>query len=61
MDIANLALVCPRHHTEVHAGTWTITMIDAIPRVQAPPGSTPTNPCSATLPTTPRHPGWPHD
>ena len=27
----NLVLVCPRHHSEIHAEEWTITVIDDLP------------------------------
>ena len=30
-DLANLALVCSRHHTAVHAGHWTLVMDDGVP------------------------------
>jgi hypothetical protein len=30
-DIRNLAMVCGRHHTEIHAGIWHLTMRDGIP------------------------------
>jgi hypothetical protein len=29
--VENLALVCGRHHAEVHAGIWTLEMIDGVP------------------------------
>jgi hypothetical protein len=36
-DLDNLALVCGRHHTEVHqGGTWEIQMLDGIPWVRPP-------------------------
>ena len=36
-DITNLALVCPRHHSSVHAGgTWTLRMIDGLPWARPP-------------------------
>jgi 5-methylcytosine-specific restriction protein A len=36
-DIENLALVCSRHHAEVHPhGPWQITIIDGIPWVRLP-------------------------
>jgi hypothetical protein len=35
-DITNLVLTCPRHHTETHQGTWTITMIHGVPWVTPP-------------------------
>jgi hypothetical protein len=30
-DLDNLALLCSRHHTAVHAGVWRIRMRDGIP------------------------------
>jgi hypothetical protein len=30
-DITNLALVCQRHHSAVHTGTWMITMRGGVP------------------------------
>ena len=35
-DLDNLALVCGRHHTEVHHETWEIRMLDGIPWVVPP-------------------------
>jgi hypothetical protein len=35
-DIHNLALLCPRHHAELHAGTWHIEMINGVPWVRVP-------------------------
>ncbi len=35
-DLDNLALVCGRHHTEVHQQTWEIQMRDGIPWVTPP-------------------------
>jgi hypothetical protein len=35
-DLENLALVCGRHHTEVHQETWEITMRDGVPWVTPP-------------------------
>jgi hypothetical protein len=29
--LTNLVLLCARHHTEIHAGEWTIQMLDGIP------------------------------
>ncbi|TDW69637.1 HNH endonuclease [Kribbella pratensis] len=34
--IANLALLCRRHHIDVHGGDWTITITDGIVRVSRP-------------------------
>ncbi len=36
-DLANLALLCGRHHTTVHAGIWTLQMRDGIPWAVPPP------------------------
>ncbi|MBL8929999.1 MAG: DUF222 domain-containing protein [Kineosporiaceae bacterium] len=36
-DVEALVLVCGHHHTAVHAGTWTIQMIDGVPWVIPPP------------------------
>ena len=35
-DLRNLALLCPRHHSEVHAGIWEVSMIDGVPWVRPP-------------------------
>jgi hypothetical protein len=44
-DLSNLALLCPRHHTAIHAGHWALVMRDegvwAIPPVWVDPGRTP--------------------
>jgi hypothetical protein len=51
-DIANLTLVCPRHHTEVHdGGGWDIEMVNDLPWSGHPAGSTPSVHCYATSPT----------
>jgi hypothetical protein len=35
-DLTNLALLCPRHHTDVHAGIWSLEMRDGIPWARPP-------------------------
>jgi hypothetical protein len=35
-DPENLALVCPRHHADIHAGHWTVQMINGVPWAQPP-------------------------
>ena len=35
-DLPNLLLLCPRHHTEVHAGMWVIVLGDHLPWVIPP-------------------------
>jgi hypothetical protein len=35
-DKNNLALVCTRHHGQVHAGIWNLKMIDGIPWARPP-------------------------
>ena len=35
-DIGNLALLCGRHHDEVHSGTWVLEMHDGIPWARPP-------------------------
>ena len=35
-DLSNLLLLCPRHHTEVHAGMWVIVLRDHLPWVIPP-------------------------
>ena len=35
-DLDNLALVCGRHHAEVHQETWQIQIHDAVPWVRPP-------------------------
>jgi hypothetical protein len=41
-DLTNLLLLCPRHHTAVHTGTWTIRLRDGIPWVTPPRWADPT-------------------
>ncbi|MBK8076181.1 MAG: DUF222 domain-containing protein [Kineosporiaceae bacterium] len=36
-DVEAMALTCARDHTAVHAGIWTITMINGVPWVIPPP------------------------
>jgi hypothetical protein len=36
-DLANLALVCHRHHTEIHLGTWQLRMCQGTPWAIPPP------------------------
>jgi hypothetical protein len=33
----NLALLCQKHHTELHLGRWTITVTDGVPRAAGVP------------------------
>ena len=33
----NLVLVCPRHHSDIHAEEWTIQVIDDLPWFIPPP------------------------
>jgi hypothetical protein len=35
-DVANMALLCPRHHANVHQGHWSVEMRDGVPWVTAP-------------------------
>jgi hypothetical protein len=35
-DITNLALVCGRHHTAIHTGTWSLTVQNGIPWAMPP-------------------------
>ena len=35
-NVDNMAMVCSRHHTDIHAGTWSLTMIDGVPWVKPP-------------------------
>jgi hypothetical protein len=35
-NVSNLAMVCGRHHTEAHAGIWTLEMRDDIPWIRPP-------------------------
>ena len=30
-DLQNLALVCARHHADIHAGIWVLEMVDGVP------------------------------
>jgi hypothetical protein len=34
--VSNLAMLCGRHHTAVHAGEWHLEMRDGIPWAQPP-------------------------
>jgi hypothetical protein len=43
-DIANLALVCPRHHAETHQGVWQLEMIAGIPWARVPSWVDPARP-----------------
>jgi hypothetical protein len=36
-DVANLALLCQRHHDVVHAGEWEMRMADGVPELRPPP------------------------
>jgi hypothetical protein len=35
-NVSNLAMLCGRHHTETHAGIWTLDMRHGIPWVKPP-------------------------
>jgi hypothetical protein len=35
-DVDNMAMVCPRHHTDIHSGTWSLTMINGEPWARPP-------------------------
>jgi hypothetical protein len=35
-DVTNMALVCGRHHTDIHSGIWSLTMIDGLPWARPP-------------------------
>ncbi len=35
-DLKNLALLCPRHHSEVHDGTWSIEVHADLPWIRTP-------------------------
>jgi hypothetical protein len=36
-DVTNMTLVCPRHHTDIHSGIWSIEMRDELPWAKPPP------------------------
>jgi hypothetical protein len=36
-DVTNMAMVCPRHHTDIHTGIWSINMRDGLPWATPPP------------------------
>ncbi|MGZ0149070.1 DUF222 domain-containing protein [Kribbella sp. WER1] len=42
--IDNLALLCRRHHVDLHAGRWLITITNGHPHVARPPWATPSPP-----------------
>lgn len=49
--VENLALLCSKHHHDLHKGRWTITMRDGLPVVRAGPGqgrAGPSNRAAAT-------------
>jgi hypothetical protein len=35
-QLVNLALVCHRHHADIHAGVWSLEMIDGLPWARPP-------------------------
>ena len=35
-DVSHLAMVCGRHHSDIHAGTWTLEMRNGIPWSKPP-------------------------
>ena len=35
-DLDNLALLCPRHHTDVHSGVWALEIRDGVPWARPP-------------------------
>jgi len=41
-NIDTLALLCPRHHTDVHAGIWTLRITDGVPWARPPDWIRPT-------------------
>ncbi|HZX04778.1 HNH endonuclease signature motif containing protein [Kribbella sp.] len=40
--VTNLALLCKRHHQDLHSGHWQIRILDGIVQVTRPPWTTPT-------------------
>ncbi|WP_460653549.1 HNH endonuclease signature motif containing protein [Kribbella endophytica] len=64
--LTNLALLCKRHHIDVHQGHWTLTTSSGRPTTNRPPWTSPPRPTthSSTTParptthspTTPAHP-----
>ncbi|HZX03457.1 HNH endonuclease signature motif containing protein [Kribbella sp.] len=52
--LTNLALLCRRHHTDLHTGRWTITITNGKPHVARPTWATPTAP-TPTNPTPTNH------
>jgi HNH endonuclease len=55
-EIDNLALLCPRHHSEVHdGGSWQIVMIHGVPWVRPPAWVYPSR---ELLPNTVHRPRW---
>ena len=51
--VSNLALLCRRHHTDLHDGHWTITITDGVVEVNRPAWADP--------PRNPARPGSPPD
>ena len=35
-DVSNMAMVCGRHHTDIHTGIWSLEMIDGLPWARPP-------------------------
>jgi hypothetical protein len=35
-NVSNMAMICGPHHTEVHAGTWSLEMRDGVPWARPP-------------------------
>ena len=57
--VSNLALLCKRHHIDLHAGDWTITITDGVVHVARPtwadPPPRPARPTRHPHPTRPPH------
>jgi hypothetical protein len=43
-DLGNYALVCARHHTEIHLGIWELVILDGVPWTKPPPWVDPDRP-----------------
>jgi Domain of unknown function (DUF222) len=55
-DLQNLVLLCTAHHSAIHAGTWTLTIINGIPWVIPPRWVDPQQqPIRNTYPTATHH------
>ncbi|MEV0791127.1 DUF222 domain-containing protein [Kribbella sp. NPDC050459] len=53
--VSNLALLCRRHHTDLHRGRWHITILDGVVHVARPSWAEPSPTLTAARRTAPPH------